>query len=190
MKVTQTELPGVLLLEPRVFGDERGFLMETFHAPRYEQFGISGFVQENFSRSRKRTLRGLHFQEPRGQGKLIQVLAGEVYDVAVDVRRGSPTFAKWIGVHLSASSPRQLWVPPGFAHGFCVLSESADFLYRCTELYSPETERAIAWNDPELAIGWPVQAPLLSARDAAAPTLSNAPVLPVYGLSAVIARVR
>jgi dTDP-4-dehydrorhamnose 3,5-epimerase len=191
MKVLETELPGVLLLEPKVFGDERGFFMETFHAGRYERFGIFGpFVQDNYSRSVKETLRGLHFQEPQAQGKLVQVLTGEVYDVAVDVRRGSPTFAKWVGVHLSASNRRQLWVPPGFAHGFCVLSASADFFYKCTQPYSPETERAIAWNDPELAIRWPVKAPLLSPKDAAAPQLSAATVLPVYRGPGVVARSR
>ncbi len=182
MKVHETALPGVLLLEPQRFGDDRGFFMETFHARRYAEAGISGtFVQDNFSRSAKGTVRGLHFQEPNAQGKLVQVLAGAVYDVAVDVRRGSPTFGRWVGVELSAENRRQLWVPPGFAHGFCVLSESADFFYKCTDFYSPSTERSIAWNDPELAIPWPVSAPLLSPKDAAAPRLKDAPVLPVFG---------
>jgi dTDP-4-dehydrorhamnose 3,5-epimerase len=181
MKVVETELPGVLLLEPKVFGDERGFFMEMFHAARYEQLGIFGpLVQDNLSRSVKGTLRGLHFQEPRAQGKLAQVLEGEVYDVVADVRRGSPTFRKWIGVHLSGTNRLQLWIPPGFAHGFCVLSERADFLYKCTDFYSPGAERVIAWNDPDLAIRWPVEAPLLSAKDAAAPFLAVAPVLPVH----------
>lgn len=182
MKVTETELPGVLIVEPRVFGDERGFFMETFHAKKYEDVGIHGpFVQDNFSRSAKGILRGLHFQEPNAQGKLVQVLAGEVFDVAVDIRRGSPTFGKWVGVELSARNRRQLWVPAGFAHGFYVLSESADFHYKCTALYSPETERSIAWNDPELAIAWPLSGqPVLSAKDAAAPRLEDAPVLPAY----------
>jgi dTDP-4-dehydrorhamnose 3,5-epimerase len=182
VKVHETALPGVLLLEPQRFGDDRGFFMETFHARRYAEAGISGtFVQDNFSRSAKGTVRGLHFQEPNAQGKLVQVLAGAVYDVAVDVRRGSPTFGRWVGVELSAENRRQLWVPPGFAHGFCVLSESADFFYKCTDFYSPSTERSIAWNDPELAIPWPVSAPLLSPKDAAAPRLKDAPVLPVFG---------
>jgi dTDP-4-dehydrorhamnose 3,5-epimerase len=181
VKVLETELPGVLLLEPARFGDERGFFMELFHARRYAEAGIPGpFVQDNFSRSGRGTLRGLHFQEPNAQGKLVQVLAGAVYDVAVDVRRGSPTFGRWVGVELSADNRRQFWVPPGFAHGFCVLSERADFFYKCTDFYSPTSERSIAWNDPELAIPWPVSTPLLSPKDAAAPHLKDAPVLPVF----------
>ncbi len=182
MKVIPTEIPGVLILEPKVFGDERGFFLETFHAKRYADAGIPGpFVQDNYSRSVKGTLRGLHFQEPQAQGKLVQVVAGAVYDVAVDIRRGSPTFGKWVGVELSSENKRQFWVPPGFAHGFCVLSESADFQYKCTALYAPENERAIIWNDPDLAIPWPISgAPKLSAKDAAAPRLKDAPVLPVY----------
>jgi dTDP-4-dehydrorhamnose 3,5-epimerase len=181
VNVIQTELPGVLLLEPKRFGDDRGFFMEMFHAKRYADAGITGpFVQDNFSRSAKGILRGLHFQEPNPQGKLVQVLAGAVYDVAVDVRRGSPTFGKWVGVELSADNRRQLWVPAGFAHGFCVLSESADFHYKCTDVYSPTTERGIAWNDPDLGIPWPVTSPLLSPKDSAAPRLKDAPVLPVY----------
>jgi dTDP-4-dehydrorhamnose 3,5-epimerase len=181
VKVTETELPGVLVLEPKRFGDDRGFFMEMFHARRYAEAGIAGpFVQDNFSRSVKGTLRGLHFQEPDAQGKLVQVLAGAVYDVAVDIRRGSPHFGRWVAVELSADNRRQLWVPPGFAHGFCVLSESADFHYKCTAFYAPASERGIAWNDPSLAIPWPVSAPLLSPKDAAAPRLADAPVLPVY----------
>lgn len=183
MKVVETAIPGLLIIEPRVFGDDRGFFMETFHARKYAEAGIPGpFVQDNFSRSTRGTLRGLHFQEPNAQGKLVQVLAGAVYDVTVDVRRGSPTFGKWVGVELSAQNKRQLWVPPGFAHGFCVLSDSADFHYKCTALYAPETERGIAWNDPDLAIAWPLSGPpLLSAKDAAAPRLKDAPVLPTFG---------
>jgi dTDP-4-dehydrorhamnose 3,5-epimerase len=181
VNVVKTELPGVLLLEPKRFGDDRGFFMEMFHAKRYAELGITGpFVQDNFSRSAKGILRGLHFQEPNAQGKLVQVVAGAVYDVAVDVRRGSPTFGKFVGVELSADNRRQLWVPAGFAHGFCVLSESADFHYKCTDFYSPTTERGIAWNDPDLGIPWPVSSPLLSPKDAAAPRLKDAPVLPVY----------
>jgi dTDP-4-dehydrorhamnose 3,5-epimerase len=126
------------------------------------------------------TLRGLHFQEPKGQGKLVQVLRGTVWDVAVDVRRGSPRFGRWVGVELSESGPRQLWIPPGFAHGFCVLSDSADFFYKCTELYAPECERSIAWDDPQIGIPWPVAAPLLSTKDRAAPRLADAAVLPSY----------
>ncbi|OJT20090.1 dTDP-4-dehydrorhamnose 3,5-epimerase [Archangium sp. Cb G35] len=181
MNVLKTELPGVLILEPKRFGDDRGFFMEMFHAKRYAEAGIPGpFVQDNFSRSAKGILRGLHFQEPHAQGKLVQVLAGAVYDVAVDVRRGSPTFGKFVGVELSADNRRQFWVPAGFAHGFCVLSESADFHYKCTDVYTPASERAIAWNDPDLAIPWPVTSPLLSPKDVAAPRLKDALVLPVY----------
>jgi dTDP-4-dehydrorhamnose 3,5-epimerase len=182
VKVIPTEIPGVLILEPKVFGDERGFFLETFHAKRYADAGIAGpFVQDNYSRSVKGTLRGLHFQEPQAQGKLVQVVAGAVYDVAVDVRKGSPTFGRWVGVELSSENKRQFWVPPGFAHGFYVLSESADFQYKCTALYAPENERAIIWNDPDLAIPWPISgAPKLSAKDAAAPRLKDAPMLPVY----------
>jgi dTDP-4-dehydrorhamnose 3,5-epimerase len=182
VKILPTEIPGVLILEPKVFGDERGFFLETFHAQRYADAGIPGpFVQDNYSRSVKGTLRGLHFQEPYAQGKLVQVVAGAVYDVAVDVRKGSPSFGKWVAVELSAENKRQFWVPPGFAHGFCVLSESADFQYKCTSLYAPQNERAVIWNDPDLAIPWPVSgAPKLSAKDAAAPRLKDAPVLPAY----------
>lgn len=181
MKLTETELPGVLLLEPKRFGDDRGFFMEMFHEKRYAEAGIPGpFVQDNFSRSAKGILRGLHFQQPHAQGKLVQVLSGAVYDVAVDIRRGSPTFGKWVGVELSADNRRQLWVPAGFAHGFCVLSESADFHYKCTDFYSPTSEHGIAWNDPDLGIAWPVTSPLLSPKDLAAPRLKDAPVLPDY----------
>ncbi len=181
MNVLRTELSGVLLLEPRRFGDDRGFFMEMFHAKRYAEAGISGpFVQDNFSRSARGILRGLHFQEPNAQGKLVQVLAGAVYDVAVDIRRGSPTFGRWVGVELTADNRRQLWMPAGFAHGFCVLSESADFHYKCTDFYAPASERGIAWNDPDLGIPWPVKSPLLSPKDAVAPRLKDAPLLPVY----------
>ncbi|GEL71631.1 dTDP-4-dehydrorhamnose 3,5-epimerase [Myxococcus virescens] len=181
MKVTPLEIPDVLLLEPKVFGDDRGFFMEMFHAARYAAVGIPGpFVQDNYSRSAKGTLRGLHFQEPQAQGKLVQVLAGAVYDVAVDVRRGSPTFGQWVAAELSSDNRRQLWIPPGFAHGFCVVSDSADFHYKCTALYAPETERSVVWNDPDLAIPWPVREPRLSPKDAQAPRLRDAPLLPEY----------
>jgi dTDP-4-dehydrorhamnose 3,5-epimerase len=179
MKVTPQAVPDVLLVEPKVFGDARGFFLESFQARRYAEAGILGpFVQDNLSRSARGTLRGLHFQEPMAQGKLVTVLRGSVFDVAADVRRGSPTFGRWVGVELSEENHRQLWIPPGFAHGFCVTSEVADFFYKCTELYSPASERAIVWNDPDLGIKWPVAEPLLSAKDGAAPTLANAPVLP------------
>ncbi|MCY1042976.1 dTDP-4-dehydrorhamnose 3,5-epimerase [Corallococcus sp. bb12-1] len=181
MKVTPLELPEVLLVEPKVFGDDRGFFLESYHAKRYADAGITGpFVQDNLSRSLKGTLRGLHFQEPNVQGKLVQCLSGAVWDVAVDVRRGSPTFGRWVAAELSFENKRQLWVPPGFAHGFCVLSDSADFFYKCTALYSPETERSVLWNDPDLAIPWPVSAPLLSGKDQQAPRLKDAPVLPAF----------
>jgi len=181
MRVTPTELPEVLLVEPQVFGDARGFFFETFQAERYASAGIPRvFVQDNLSRSAKGTLRGLHFQEPRAQGKLVLVLRGAVWDVAVDVRRGSPRFGAWVGLELSEENRRQLWVPPGFAHGFCVLSDTADFFYKCTDLYVPETERAVRWDDPALAIRWPISAPLLSVKDRAAPLLAEAPVLPSY----------
>lgn len=182
MKVIPSELPEVLIIEPRMHGDARGFFYESFQAGRYAEVGVPGpFVQDNLSRSVRGTLRGLHFQEPRAQGKLVQVLRGSVFDVAVDVRRGSPTFGRWVAVELSETTPRQLWIPPGFAHGFCVLSESADFFYKCTELYAPEAERSIAWNDPAIGIRWPVSEPLLSAKDRVAPRLEDAPVLPQYG---------
>jgi dTDP-4-dehydrorhamnose 3,5-epimerase len=181
MKVTPTPLAGVLVIEPRVFSDDRGFFLETFRAERYAEHGIVGpFVQDNLSRSVRGTLRGLHFQEPNAQGKLLQVTRGSVFDVVVDVRRGSPTFAKWFGLELTGDVPMQLWAPPGFAHGFCVTSEVADFWYKCTTVYAPDCERSIRWNDPELAIAWPVDKPLLSAKDAEARLLSEAPVLPRY----------
>jgi len=175
------ELPEVLMVDPPVHGDSRGFFYEAFQARRYAEAGITGpFVQDNLSRSVRGTLRGLHFQEPRGQGKLVQVLRGTVWDVAVDVRRGSPRFGRWVGMELSEATPRQLWIPAGFAHGFCVLSESADFFYKCTELYAAECDRSIAWNDPAIGITWPLKEPLLSAKDRAAPRLAEAPVLPVF----------
>jgi dTDP-4-dehydrorhamnose 3,5-epimerase len=184
MKVTETALPGVLVIEPRLFRDDRGFFLETFRSERYADAGITQpFVQDNFSRSIRGTLRGLHFQEPHGQGKLVQVLRGTVFDVAVDIRRGSPTFGKWVGLELSGEDIRQLWIPAGFAHGFCVLSDQADFLYKCTAPYVPEAERGIIWNDPQLAIEWPVDKPLISPKDAAAPRLADAPVLPSWQAS-------
>jgi dTDP-4-dehydrorhamnose 3,5-epimerase len=181
MKVVPAELPEVLILEPKVNGDSRGFFYESFQSTRYAAVGIQGpFVQDNLSRSVRGTLRGLHFQEPRAQGKLVQVLRGTVWDVAVDVRRGSPRFGRWVALELSETTPRQLWIPPGFAHGFCVLSDSADFFYKCTELYAPECDRSVAWNDPAIGIPWPVREPLLSAKDRAAPRLADAPVLPAF----------
>jgi dTDP-4-dehydrorhamnose 3,5-epimerase len=181
MKIVETALPGILVIEPRVFSDARGFFLETYQAERYAAAGIPAFVQDNFSRSVRGTLRGLHFQEPKPQGKLVQVMRGTVYDVVVDVRRGSPTFGHWVGVELSGDTPKQIWIPVGFAHGFCVTSDWADFHYKCTAPYAPEAERSILWNDPALRIVWPVAEPLLSAKDAAAPRLADAPVLPTYG---------
>jgi dTDP-4-dehydrorhamnose 3,5-epimerase len=181
MKPTRTALPGLLLIEPKVFGDSRGFFFESFHKGRYAELGIDlPLVQDNLSRSTRNILRGLHFQEPQGQGKLVCVVRGSAFDVAVDIRKGSPTFGKWAGFELSDANHRQLWIPPGFAHGFCVTSEEADFFYKCTAYYSPKTEHSIAWNDPDLGIPWPVSAPILSAKDLAAPRLKDALVLPLY----------
>ena len=170
MKVTPTAIPDVLLLEPKVFGDERGFFYESFNAKVFEAAtGISAtFVQDNHSKSAKGVLRGLHYQEKNPQGKLVRVTQGEVFDVAVDIRPESPTYGKWVGMLLSAQNKHQLWVPPGLAHGFLVLSETAEFLYKTTDFYAPEHERCIAWNDPTLAIQWPDvgAAPQLSGKDA------------------------
>jgi len=175
MEVHQTKLPGVLVIEPRVFGDARGYFKETWQRARYDAAGVSAdFVQDNLSRSRQGTLRGLHFQLRRPQGKLVQVFRGEVFDVAVDVRRGSPTFGHWHGEELSGDDFRQLWIPPGFAHGFCVLSEVAEVEYKCTEIYLPEDEMTIAWDDPHIGVAWPLDgAPALSGRDAAAAPLAD-----------------
>lgn len=174
MNVTRTDIPDVLHIEPRVFGDQRGFFMETFQAERYAEAGIPGpFVQDNLSRSQRGVLRGLHFQHPAGQGKLVYVLQGEVFDVAVDIRRGSPTFGRWTSAVLSGENRHQLWIPPGFAHGFYVLSETALFAYKCTEYYNPQTEGAIRWDDPAIAIDWPDGERNLSAKDAEAPHLSE-----------------
>ncbi len=179
MKVTSTLLPGVLVLEPHAHEDARGFLVEAYQESRYAALGIAGpFVQDNWSRSVRNCVRGLHFQEPDAQGKLVWVVRGAVWDVCVDVRRGSPNFGRWYAMELSDASCRQLWVPAGYAHGFCVLSDVADTLYKCTAAYSPASERAIRWNDPDLAIPWPVQAPLLSVKDASAPRLCEVGVLP------------
>ena len=174
MNVDSTPLPGVLLLSPKVFGDARGFFLETFSSGRYAEAGITEpFVQDNWSRSAKNTLRGLHFQNPNAQGKLVSVMRGSVYDVVVDVRVGSPHFGKWFGCELSEANKQQLWVPPGFAHGFCVLSDEADFVYKCTQLYAPQNEAAVLWNDPALGIEWPVKEPVLSKKDASALPLAE-----------------
>lgn len=156
MKVIETELPGVLIIEPSVHGDERGFFQETFHAQRYAECGITlPFVQDNHSRSGAGILRGLHYQLRQPQGKLVRVMQGSVFDVAVDIRKGSPTFGKWVGVMLSEDNFRQIYVPPGFAHGFCTLSDRVDFLYKCTDYYAPDDERGVIWNDPDIGIAWP-----------------------------------
>jgi dTDP-4-dehydrorhamnose 3,5-epimerase len=166
MKITPTRLPEVLLIEPDVFGDERGYFCESWQKKRYAEMGLAAdFVQDNVSFSQRNILRGLHVQHPYAQGKLVHVLQGEVFDVAVDIRQNSPDFGRWVGVYLSAENHHQLYVPPGFAHGFCVTSETALFVYKCTELYHPETELSIAWNDPDLGIEWPVTQPNLSKKD-------------------------
>jgi dTDP-4-dehydrorhamnose 3,5-epimerase len=166
VNATPTKIPGMLILEPRVFRDERGSFFESFQATRYRAAGIDRpFVQDCFSRSVRGVVRGLHYQLRRPQGKLCSVLQGEVFDVAVDLRRGSPAFGTWVGVGLSAASGRQVYLPPGLAHGFCVVSDEALFHYKCTELYAPQSERTLLWNDPHLAIAWPVEDPILSAKD-------------------------
>ncbi|WP_339641385.1 dTDP-4-dehydrorhamnose 3,5-epimerase [uncultured Porticoccus sp.] len=175
MKVIATPLKDCVIIEPRVFGDDRGFFLETFHVARYAELaGITlPFVQDNHSRSERGVLRGLHFQINRPQGKLVRVVRGEVFDVAVDLRRDSPSFSQWHGVVLNENNKRQLWVPPGFAHGFLVLSDVADFEYKCTDYYDPDDEGAILWNDSELAIGWPETSGIrLSDKDAGAPTFA------------------
>jgi dTDP-4-dehydrorhamnose 3,5-epimerase len=175
MRVIATELPGVLIIEPQVFEDRRGFFFEPYNLARYAEHGIDvAFVQDNHSRSARGTLRGLHYQAPPGQAKLVRVAVGEVFDVAVDIRWGSPTYGRWVGVTLSAENHRQLFVPTGFAHGFCVVSETADFLYKVTSYYDPSAERGIAWDDPALGIEWPVEAPILSDRDRQHPRLADA----------------
>ena len=182
MKMTATALPEVLILEPQVFGDERGFFYESFNARRFAEItGLTrDFVQDNHSRSARGVLRGLHYQLQQAQGKLVRVSAGEVYDVAVDIRRSSPNFGKWVGVHLSAENKRQMWVPEGFAHGFLVLSEYAEFLYKTTDYYAPAHERCIRWDDPQLAIDWPLNGltPQLSAKDRQGLSLQDAETFP------------
>jgi dTDP-4-dehydrorhamnose 3,5-epimerase len=176
MNVVETSLPGVLIIEPKVFGDERGFFMETWNGRRYEEAGLPGrFVQDNLSYSARGVLRGLHFQNPQPQGKLVSVLRGEVFDVAVDVRVGSPTFGEWTSVTLSAENKRQFYVPPDFAHGFLVTGEDAIFFYKCTDYYDPSSEGILLWNDPEIGIEWPTDAPTLSERDGKAPPLREMP---------------
>ena len=187
MKVIETSLPGVLIVEPDVFGDSRGYFMETYNEARYRDVGLpTGFVQDNLSFSMRGVLRGLHYQNPDGQGKLLHVPHGEVFDVAVDIREGSPTFGEWVGVTLSGENHRQFWVPEGFAHGFQVTGESALLVYKCTAPYNREAEGAIHWNDPDIGIEWPLEGPTLSERDTNALSLADLPAgrLPRYAFGA------
>ena len=178
MKFTPTEISDVILIEPDVFGDNRGFFMETWHAEKFAAGGIAAdFVQDNHSRSSHGILRGLHYQVTKPQGKLVRVLGGEVFDVAVDLRKNSATFGQWVGIHLSEDNKKMLWIPPGFAHGFYVISEQADFFYKCTDFYVPEYERAIRWDDPDFGIDWPLvdgNPPVLALKDAAAAAFKDA----------------
>lgn len=179
MKITETRLPGVMLIEPRVFGDDRGFLFESWNARAFAEGGLDlQFVQDNHSKSARGVLRGLHYQNPDPQGKLVRVVAGAVYDVAVDIRRASPNFGRWVGVELSAENKRMLWVPPGFAHGFLSLADGTEFLYKCTAFYQPANEHSLLWNDPAIGIKWPLDGiePQLSGKDAVAKTLADAEV--------------
>jgi dTDP-4-dehydrorhamnose 3,5-epimerase len=180
MKTIATAIPDVLLIEPKVFGDERGFFYESWNRRALAELGLDlDFVQDNHSKSQRNVLRGLHYQLQHPQGKLVRVIAGEVYDVAVDLRRSSPTFGKSVGFTLSAENKRMAWIPPGFAHGFCVISESAELLYKTTDFYHPEDENSLLWNDPALGIDWPLQgAPLLAAKDAAGKPLTDIPTYP------------
>jgi dTDP-4-dehydrorhamnose 3,5-epimerase len=182
MNVITTDIPEVLIIEPKLLGDQRGFFLETYQFRRYAELGISRpFVQDNMSRSSYGVLRGLHLQNPSTQGKLVSAMRGRVLDVAVDVRVGSPNFGRHVAVELSEENHRQLWVPRGFAHGFVVLSETADFFYKCDDLYSPKDEIVVRWDDPAIGINWSIANPSLSARDAAAPRLADSKNLPVYG---------
>jgi dTDP-4-dehydrorhamnose 3,5-epimerase len=180
LKIRETSLPGVLLIEPKVFGDDRGFFMETYRVDAFRAAGIADvFVQDNHSRSARGVLRGLHYQEPNGQGKLVRCTRGAIFDVAVDIRRGSPSFAKWFGLELSDANKQMLWIPAGFAHGFCAMEDGSDLVYKCTTLYDPSSDCAILWNDPAIGIDWPITSPVLSPKDAAAPPLASAAPLPI-----------
>jgi dTDP-4-dehydrorhamnose 3,5-epimerase len=183
MKVKETELKGVLIIEPAVYADARGFFLETYHKDRYRESGINSvFVQDNMSFSRKRTVRGLHFQHPQDQAKLVQVVKGTIFDVIVDIRRESPTFGKWTGAYLSDEQNRQIFIPEGFAHGFCVISEYAVFMYKCSDFYARECERGILWSDPDINIKWPVKNALVSEKDIKLPRLRDLATdsLPAY----------
>lgn len=180
MKAIETALPGVLLLEPRVFGDTRGFFLESWNKQTFADLGLDlDFVQDNHSRSARGVLRGLHYQLHQPQGKLVRVVGGAVFDVAVDLRKASPHFGKWVGFELSAENQRMMWIPPGFGHGFLVLSETADFLYKTTALYAPQWDRGVRWNDPDIGVEWPLSGePQLSGKDQVAPLLKDAEVYP------------
>jgi dTDP-4-dehydrorhamnose 3,5-epimerase len=181
LNISETSLPGVLLIEPTVFGDDRGFFMETYRVDAFRDIGISdAFVQDNHSRSARGVLRGLHYQEPNAQGKLVRCTRGAIFDVAVDIRRGSPSFGRWFGLELSDANKFMLWIPPGFAHGFCALEDDSDLVYKCTKLYDAPSDRSILWNDPAIGIEWPIAEPVLSDKDANAPRLNEASVLPIY----------
>jgi dTDP-4-dehydrorhamnose 3,5-epimerase len=185
MIFSETSLPGVIRMEPAVFGDSRGFFMEIYHRERYRAGGIGcAFMQDNYSHSQKNILRGLHYQLNKPQDKLIFVMAGEIFDVAVDIRKGSPAFGRWFGTHLSSANKHQLFIPRGFAHGFCVLSETADVFYKCSELYDPDDDYGILWSDPSIGIQWPLSDPVLSPKDQQNAPLSEIPEnrLPRYGL--------
>lgn len=176
MNVITCDIPGLVTIEPKVFGDARGFFMETWNQQRYREAGFDwNFVQDNLSFSRRGILRGLHFQNPKGQGKLVYALQGEVFDVAVDIRKNSPTFGRWHGVTLSAENKRQFFVPAGFAHGFAVLSETALFAYKCTEIYTPQNEMSLLWNDPDVGVQWPLENPQLSEKDIRGVRLKDIP---------------
>ncbi|NII56412.1 dTDP-4-dehydrorhamnose 3,5-epimerase [Lutibacter sp. SG786] len=176
IKVTKTSLEGVLVIDPVVHGDDRGFFFESFHQAKFADIGIdASFVQTNISRSTRGVLRGLHYQQPHPQGKLVTVLEGEVYDVAVDIRPASETFGKWVAAMLSSVNKRHFWIPPGYAHGFCVVSDAATFMYQCTTLYDPAADAAIRWDDPAIGIDWPISEPLLSRKDMDAPLLADIP---------------
>lgn len=177
-KAIETSLPGVLIVEPTVYGDERGFFMESYNRATFESLGLPGtFVQDNHSRSTRGVLRGLHYQYPQWQGKLIRAIHGEIFDVAVDIRRSSPTFGQWYGAVLSSENRLQMYVPQGFAHGFCVLSEAAEIIYKCTALYKPSDDAGLRWNDPAIGIEWPIDDPVLSEKDQVAPLLDELPDL-------------
>ena len=183
MKIIETKIPGVLVIEPKVFIDNRGFFQETWQKIRYETLGIAcGFVQDNLSFSKRGVLRGLHFQHPRDQGKLVSVILGDVFDVAVDIRVDSPTFGQWVGVKLTGNNHRQLWIPPGFAHGFCVTSDEAYFMYKCTDVYSTANEGGVIWNDPDIGIEWPIKEVIVSDKDNSYPALKEIPpaALPLF----------